>query len=84
MVNQVAQLPHPGHSHATFFTRDRFAVPGVGVVLMYFVRSSHSTSFTIRQAGWGPNDVCINEGGRPWKKNGKALPLRLTDIQKYV
>ncbi len=32
---------------------------------MYFIRSSHSTLFTIRQAGWGPNVVCINVVPRP-------------------
>jgi len=29
-----------------------------GVVLVFVLHSNHSTLFTIRQAGWGPKDVC--------------------------
>ena len=59
MVNQVIQLAQ---------VRDVAKQPPSpstkvdGVVLVFVLHFSHLTLFTIRQAGWGPKDVCNNEG----------------------
>ena len=45
-------------------------------MLVFVLHFSYLTLFTIRQAGWGPKDVCNNEGNVPAFGAGLLTPQK--------